>query len=271
MPYLLAGTIDTYGVHAQALRIRRSGGFRMNSMHIFVSPCLYLSRAHPPHRNAHAQSIPQAPSRPPGQQRQRARTVVAVLIVALAYPTQDRFGDPWAAAVLAESRRRGPSVPCALWCEDRPATVERCKLASAHTATPRFSAEHAHETAGRACRNADGLGHEVLAASDACSTYLGPGWVAFTALNRALEEFDFGTVVRTSQPFFRLTAADVRGRRNPPPWARRRKDGLGRRPRALPSRQCPARSHQPCRTCVPGGRHISAALCSGTETSRESM
>ncbi|MCO8269652.1 hypothetical protein M1L60_03490 [Actinoplanes sp. TRM 88003] len=67
------------------------------------------------------------------------------------------------------------------------------------------AAEHEHETSGCTCGSATDVprlpGQDDLAESS--STYsadLGAGCVNFTAPNRAIEEFDFWTVVRTSQP-----------------------------------------------------------------------
>jgi hypothetical protein len=73
------------------------------------------------------------------------------------------------------------------------------------------AAEHSHESAGCDCETTEVPrlpGQQELAGSP--STYsadLGAGCVTFTAPNRALEEFDFWTVVRTSQPSVRRTSA----------------------------------------------------------------
>lgn len=65
------------------------------------------------------------------------------------------------------------------------------------------AAQHAHETSGCDCGSADTPrlpGQEELAQSSTYTTDLGAGCVTFNTPNRAIEEFDFWTVVRTSQP-----------------------------------------------------------------------
>lgn len=77
------------------------------------------------------------------------------------------------------------------------------------------AADHAHESLGCDCSETSVPripGQEELAeASATYSSDLGPGCMTFNTPNRAIEEFDFWSVVRTSQPMVRQTPASGAG------------------------------------------------------------